>query len=87
MVMAMGIEIEWIVGILRMGKGFKTASTRDKYDYSSTVIRCGDSLEIKGFSSNNLSTISKEEFRKVLKSLGIKTVTWEHNGRVHEEKV
>lgn len=83
----MGAEIEWIVGVLRMGKEFEASVTRDKYDFSGTVVRDGDALLIKGFTSVTASRVDREALRKELQAHGIKVLRWEHRGKLHEEPV
>jgi hypothetical protein len=66
-------EIEWIVGILRVGPEYKQHG--DKYAASCTVVKDGDEVYLQGFSGK----FSREMFQAIqneLKTLGIKSAKW-----------
>ena len=67
-------DVEWIVGIIRGGESFVRHG--DPFEFSCTVIRTGDSCEIRGF-SGEMSIAAARSIRASLKAAGIKTAHWE----------
>lgn len=72
----MGCEIEWLAGVMRLGKDFRKYG--DPYEMLCGVARIGDTLAFIGASSETVASIVRERdtIRCILRPLGIKRVRW-----------
>lgn len=77
----MGVDIEWIVGIMRVGD--KLEKFHDPFDFSVVVLKDGDTVIFKGAFSNQFTQLVRERnnIRRKLPS-DVKRVVYE---RVDEE--
>ena len=75
----MGSEIEWIIGALRAGNDFEEHG--DLYDFSCTVIRRGNSVELVGGSGRMTPSLWKE-IKQMFLDEGIEQVTWDRQGNL-----
>lgn len=76
----LGVSLEWIgngkkVGILRLHANVHQRYG-DPYIWSCTVVRKGDTIELKGAVSAPPAK-GREAFRRLFKRLGITIVKWE----------
>jgi hypothetical protein len=72
----MGVHIEWLSGVMRLGKDFSRYG--DPYEMLCGVARIGDTLAFIGASSETIASIvgEREAIRALLRPLGIKRVRW-----------
>jgi len=72
----MGCEIEWLAGVMRLGKDFQRYG--DPYEFLCGVARSGDTISFIGASSETIASIvgERETIRALLRPLGIKRVRW-----------
>lgn len=72
----MGAHIEWLVGILRVGKKFQ--KFKDPFTLSGTVITDGDTMTVKGARSIDITDLvgERDNIRRLLPP-EIKTVRYE----------
>ena len=79
----MGVDIEWIVGIMRVGD--KLEKFHDPFDFSTVVLKDDDTVIFKGAYSNQFAQLVKERnnIRKKLPP-DVKRVVYE---RIDEEGI
>ena len=70
----MKASVEWVVGIIRGGPDFHEHG--DPFEFSCTVVRSGDTCEIRGF-SGKMSVSASRAIKAALNADGIKTAFWE----------
>ena len=72
----MGAHIEWLSGVMRLGKDFCEYGA--PYEMLCGVARIGDPLAFIGASSETIASIvgEREAIRALLRPLGIKRVRW-----------
>ena len=72
----MGCEIEWLAGVMRLGKDFQRYG--DPYEFLCGVVRSGETISFIGASSETIASIvgERETIRALLRPLGIKRVRW-----------
>lgn len=78
----MRAEIEWVVGVLRGGSEFEKHG--DKYEFSCSLIRRGDTVEIIG-ASGKLTIAAYRAIRDELERQGIKKAIWDRASGKHVE--
>ena len=72
-------EIQWLMGVLRLGRGFRKHG--DPYEFSCTVIRRGDEVELVG-ASGTLTPSLVRDLKDTLRMQGVKRMHFERrNGR------
>jgi hypothetical protein len=71
----MAAIIEWVIGVLRAG-GDETVQIGDPYDFSATLIRRGDTVEIVG-GTGKVSIGMRRDIAKALKAVGVNHMVWD----------
>ena len=72
----MGCEIEWLAGVMRLGREFKTHG--DPYEFLCGVVRSGETISFIGASSQVVASLVRERdsIRAMLRPLGVTRVRW-----------
>jgi hypothetical protein len=73
-------ELEWLTGVLRLGRDYRRHG--DPYEFSCTVLRRGDEVELLG-ASGGLSPSLARRMKEVFLVQGVRRLSWERrNGKV-----